>query len=72
MYIEVFIKHNLEGVATIFNTPDIEQARAQSSYNESKMEGAIHIPHQLQKQSLDVQPKDDQEEGTTYQYPSAL
>jgi len=44
---------------------DTEQPHAQSSYSESKMDGAIHIPHQLLKQSLDVQPKGDREEGTT-------
>ena len=51
---------------------DTEQAHAQSSYSERKMEGVIHIPHQLQKQSVDVQPRDDQKEGITNQYPPAL
>jgi len=36
------------------------------------MEGAIHIPHQLQKKSLDVQPIDDREEGAIDQYPPTL
>jgi len=36
------------------------------------MEGAIHIPRRLQKQSLNVQPRGDREEGTIYQYPPAL
>ena len=53
-------------------SPDTEQARAQSSYNESKMEGVIHISHQLQKQSLDVQSRVDRKEGTVDQYPPTL
>ena len=55
-----------------YGSPDTKQARAQSSYNESKMEGVIHIPHQLQKQSLDVQPRVDRKEGTIDQYPPTL
>jgi len=51
---------------------DTKQAHAQSSYGERKIKGAIHIPHQLQKQSSDVQPIGDRGEGTTNQYPPAL
>jgi len=53
-------------------SPDTEQVHAQSSYSERKKKGVIHIPHQLQKYSMDIQPKYDREEGTTYQYPLGL
>jgi len=36
------------------------------------MNGAIHIPRRLQKQSLNVQPKRDRQEGTTDPYPPVL
>jgi len=42
-----------------------EQVHAQSSYTERKMEGVIHIPHHLQKQSLDIQPRSYQEDKHT-------
>ena len=53
-------------------TRDTEQAHVQSSYSESKMEGAIHISHKLQKQVMDVQLRGDREEGITNQYPPTL
>jgi len=51
---------------------ETEQPHAQSCYSERKMEGAIHIPRQLQKQSLNVQQRADREEGKTDKYPPTL
>ena len=36
------------------------------------MEGAIHIPRRLQKKILNIQPRDDREEETIYEYLPAL